>query len=36
VEVGEDMHIDLTGWAKPVYRGELSEELIEELTDEAQ
>jgi diaminopimelate epimerase len=36
VDVGEDMHIDLTGWAKPVYRGELSEELIEELSDEAQ
>jgi diaminopimelate epimerase len=33
VEVGEDMHIDLTGWAKPVYRGELSEELIEELNE---
>jgi diaminopimelate epimerase len=36
VEVGEDMHIDLTGWAKPVYRGELSEELIEELSDAAE
>jgi diaminopimelate epimerase len=31
VEVGEDMHLNLTGWAKPVYRGELSEELLEEL-----
>jgi diaminopimelate epimerase len=31
VEVGEDMHVSLTGWAKPVYRGELSEALIEEL-----
>lgn len=31
VEVGEDMHVSLTGWARPVYRGELSEELIEEL-----
>ena len=19
VEVGEDMHVDLTGWARPVY-----------------
>jgi diaminopimelate epimerase len=36
VEVGEDMHIDLTGWAKPVYRGELSEEFIEELSDAAE
>jgi len=33
VEVGEDMHVSLTGWAKPVYRGELSREFIEELTD---
>jgi diaminopimelate epimerase len=33
VEVGEDLHVDLTGWAKPVYRGELSDELIEELNE---
>jgi diaminopimelate epimerase len=33
VDVGEDMHVDLTGWAKPVYRGELSNELIEELNE---
>jgi diaminopimelate epimerase len=33
VEVGEDMHVSLTGWAKPVFRGELSGELIEELRD---
>ena len=25
------MHVSLTGWAKPVYRGELSQALIEEL-----
>ena len=31
VEVGEDLHVDLTGWAVPVYRGELSEEMVEEL-----
>jgi diaminopimelate epimerase len=31
VEVGEDLHVELTGWAKPVYRGTLSDELIEEL-----
>ncbi|MBA2794514.1 MAG: diaminopimelate epimerase [Thermoleophilaceae bacterium] len=31
VEVGEDLHIELTGWAVPVYRGELTNELIEEL-----
>jgi diaminopimelate epimerase len=31
VEVGEDLHVDLTGWAVPVYRGELSDELLEAL-----
>jgi len=31
VEVGESLHVDLTGWAVPVYRGELSDELLEEL-----
>ncbi len=25
VDVGEDLHVDLTGWALPVYRGELSD-----------
>jgi diaminopimelate epimerase len=33
VEVEEDLHVNLTGWAIPVYRGELSPELIEELSD---
>jgi len=33
VEVGEDLHVNLTGWAVPVYRGELAAELIEELSD---
>lgn len=31
VDVGEDLHVDLTGWAVPVYAGELSPELLEEL-----
>jgi diaminopimelate epimerase len=31
VDVGEDLHVDLTGWAVPVYAGELSAELLEEL-----
>ncbi len=31
VEVEEDLHVNLTGWAVPVYRGELSDDLIEEL-----
>ena len=31
VEVGEDLRVTLTGWARPVYAGTLSDELIEEL-----
>jgi diaminopimelate epimerase len=31
VEVGEDLHVNLTGWARPVYRGELSDQLMTEL-----
>ena len=31
VEVGEDLHVNLTGWAVPVYRGTLSDELVKEL-----
>jgi diaminopimelate epimerase len=31
VDVGEDLHVDLTGWAVPVYSGTLSPELLEEL-----
>jgi diaminopimelate epimerase len=31
VEVGEDLHVDLSGWAVPVYSGELSGEFVEEL-----
>jgi diaminopimelate epimerase len=31
VEVGEDLHVDLTGWAVPVYAGELSEEFLRDL-----
>jgi diaminopimelate epimerase len=31
VDVGEDLHIDLTGWALPVFRGALSDELTKEL-----
>jgi diaminopimelate epimerase len=31
VEVGEDLHVNLTGWAVPVYTGELAEELMREL-----
>jgi len=31
VDVGEDLHVDLTGWAVPVYEGRLSEEFVKEL-----
>lgn len=31
VEVGEDLHIALTGWAMPVYRGRLAEDFVEAL-----
>jgi diaminopimelate epimerase len=31
VEVGEDMHINLTGWAVPVFHGSLADEFVKEL-----
>jgi diaminopimelate epimerase len=31
VDVGKDLHINLSGWAVPVFRGSLSPEFIEEL-----
>jgi diaminopimelate epimerase len=31
VEVGEDLHTTLSGWAVPVYRGTLAEEFVKEL-----
>jgi diaminopimelate epimerase len=31
VEVGDDLHINLTGWAVPVFRGSLAEDFLEEL-----
>jgi diaminopimelate epimerase len=31
VEVGEDLHVDLTGWARPVYAANLSDEFTKEL-----
>jgi diaminopimelate epimerase len=33
VEVGEDLHVNLTGWAVPVYRGTLSDEFVKELNE---
>jgi diaminopimelate epimerase len=31
VEVGEDLHVNLAGWARPVFTGELSEDFEKEL-----
>jgi diaminopimelate epimerase len=31
VEVGADLHINLTGWAVPVFRGTMSEDFVKEL-----
>ncbi len=31
VDVGEDLHVDLTGWAVPVYSGALAPRFVEEL-----
>jgi diaminopimelate epimerase len=31
VELGEDLHINLTGWARPVFAGRLSEDFEREL-----
>jgi diaminopimelate epimerase len=31
VQVGEDLHVDLTGWARPVFEGRLSEDFEKEL-----
>jgi diaminopimelate epimerase len=33
VEVGEDLHVNLTGWAVPVFRGSLSAEFLKELNE---
>jgi diaminopimelate epimerase len=34
VEVGEDMHVNLTGWAVPVFAGTLSGEFLKELHED--
>lgn len=31
VEVGEDLRVNLTGWARPVFEGRLSEDFLKEL-----
>ena len=31
VEIGEDLQVNLTGWARPVFEGRLSEDFLKEL-----
>jgi diaminopimelate epimerase len=31
VEVSPDLHINLTGWAVPVFRGALADDFVKEL-----
>ena len=33
VEIGEDLAVRLTGWAEPVYAGELSQEMLSALSE---
>jgi diaminopimelate epimerase len=33
VEVSQDLDIDLTGWAKPVFTGNLADDFLEELNE---
>lgn len=33
VEVGGDLHVNLTGWAKPVFSGRISEDFLKELDE---
>jgi diaminopimelate epimerase len=34
VEIGEDLRVNLTGWARPVFEGRLSEDFVKELEAE--
>jgi diaminopimelate epimerase len=34
VDVDESLHVDLTGWAKPIYRAQLSEEFLRDMEAE--
>jgi diaminopimelate epimerase len=33
VEVGEDLQVNLTGWARPVFEGRLSDDFLKELNE---
>jgi hypothetical protein len=34
--VGEDLHVNLTGWAVPVFSGTLSPDFVKELSHETE
>jgi diaminopimelate epimerase len=36
VEIGEDLRVNLTGWARPVFEGRLSGEFVHELSETAE
>jgi diaminopimelate epimerase len=33
VEVGDDLRVNLTGWAVPVFEGRLSDNFVKELNE---
>ena len=33
VEVGDDLGVNLTGWARPVFEGRLSDNFVKELNE---
>jgi len=33
VEVEEDLRVNLTGWARPVFNGRLSDDFVKELNE---
>jgi diaminopimelate epimerase len=33
VEIGEDLQVNLTGWARPVFEGRLSDDFVKELNE---
>jgi diaminopimelate epimerase len=33
VEIGENLQVNLTGWARPVFEGRLSDDFLKELHD---
>jgi diaminopimelate epimerase len=33
VEIDDDLRVNLTGWARPVFEGQISEDFLKELHD---